>query len=100
MDFALIEQKVLGWARDRNILDESSDSNQFKKLVEEHTELYEAIKSRNNGDIKDAIGDMLVVLTSIAWFNHLTLTQCYAHAWNEIKDRKGKMINGLFVKEE
>ena len=29
-----------------------------------------------------------------------TLEACLELAWNEIKDRKGKMVDGVFVKEE
>ena len=51
-------------------------------------------------DIADDIGDMIVVLINIAERNNLTIEQCLAQAWNDIKDRKGKMVDGIFVKEE
>jgi len=32
--------------------------------------------------------------------NNLHMTDCLEVAWVDIKDRKGKMIDGIFVKEE
>ena len=45
------------------------------------------------------IGDMIVVLINIAERNNITIEDCLEQAWNDIKDRKGKMIDGIFVKE-
>jgi hypothetical protein len=42
---------------------------------------------------------MIVVLVNIAERNHLTIEQCLEKAWDDIKDRKGKMVDGVFVKE-
>lgn len=39
----------------------------------------------------------LVLISSKCYLN---LTDCVQHAYNQIKDRKGKMIDGVFVKEE
>ncbi len=50
-------------------------------------------------DIADDIGDMIVVLINIAERNELTIEQCLEKAWDDIKDRKGKMVDGVFVKE-
>lgn len=100
MNFVEIESKVIKWAEERDIFKESSSLAQYDKLGEEYSELLNALYESDLEKIKDAIGDMMVVLTSIAHFYNLDLTQCYASAYNEIKDRKGKMINGLFVKEE
>lgn len=36
----------------------------------------------------------------IASFLQFDLLECLEMAWNEIKDRKGKVIDGIFVKEE
>lgn len=47
----------------------------------------------------DGIGDAIVVLTIIAAQYHTTPEICMEMAWAEIKDRKGKMIDGVFVKE-
>ena len=50
--------------------------------------------------IIDAIGDMVVVLTNLAHLNNVNIETCIASAYNEIKNRKGKMINGTFVKTD
>jgi NTP pyrophosphatase (non-canonical NTP hydrolase) len=99
MDFKYIENKVIEWAKDRLIFEQSSDIDQMKKLIEEFSELDRAVNVKNLKLIIDGIGDMLVVLTLIAKFNNIDLFQCYCAAYLEIKDRRGKMINGLFVKE-
>lgn len=67
------------------------------KLIQEAGELSDNIcKGRN---ISDDIGDMMVVLINIATRNNLTITECLEAAYNDIKDRKGRMIDGVFVKE-
>jgi NTP pyrophosphatase (non-canonical NTP hydrolase) len=93
------EQKVVNWANDRNIIDGSTPEKQLEKLAEEMVELAVAMGRRKRKDIADAIGDMNVVLAIIAEQNDLSLGYCQQMAWNEIKDRKGKMVGGKFVKE-
>lgn len=99
MDFKWVEDKVIEWAKDRLIFEQSHSLAQMNKLQEELNELGLALSGNNHRLIKDGIGDMMVVLTMIAHFNNLDLFTCYASAYLEIKDRKGKMINGIFVKE-
>ena len=93
------EQKVVNWANDRNIIDGSTPEKQLEKLAEEMVELAIAMGRKKRKDIADAIGDMNVVLAIIAEQNDLSLGYCQQMAWNEIKDRKGKMVGGKFVKE-
>jgi len=90
-------QKIVQWHHDRNLIDGSTDKDQFCKLMQEAGELSDNIcKGR---DVSDDIGDMIVVLLNIAERNGLTLTDCLAKAWDDIKDRKGRMVDGIFVKE-
>ena len=80
---------------------EKGDSKtQFIKLQEEVGELAKALLKDNNMEVKDAIGDIVVVLTNLAYMEFLTIEECITHAYNEIANRKGKMINGTFVKDE
>lgn len=135
------------WAKDRNLIEGSTNPAQFVKLVEEFSEV--------DDDVKDAIGDAYVVLTILcaqrgidienvscqpalhadffkallkglgeiaaaiarnkditigvgrikdllhyyAYLNQIPLIECLDQAWLEIKDRKGKMVDGVFVKE-
>jgi NTP pyrophosphatase (non-canonical NTP hydrolase) len=89
--------KIAQWHRDRNLIDGSTDKDQYMKLIQEAGELSDNIcKGR---DIRDDIGDMMVVLINIATRNNLTITECLEAAYNDIKDRKGRMVAGVFVKE-
>ena len=82
---------------DRNLIDGANDHSQCVKLLEEAGELAASIL--RGRDVSDDIGDIIVVLINIAERNGLTLEQCLKVAYDEIKDRKGRMINGSFVKE-
>lgn len=97
MNFIELEESVRNWHHDRNLINGSTDQVQFVKLIEETGELARNLARGN--DVKDDIGDMLVVLINIATRNNVDLGICLSTAWNEIKDRKGKMVNGVFVKE-
>ena len=89
---------ITQWHKDRNLIDGSDDKTQYAKLIQEAGELSDNICKER--DISDDIGDMMVVLINIAERNELTLTQCLQKAYDDIKDRKGMMIDGVFVKEE
>lgn len=93
----LIKQ-ITQWHRDRNLIEGATDKDQLAKLIQEMGELSDNICKGN--DIADDIGDMIVVLINIAERNNLSIEQCLEQAWNDIKDRKGKMIDGVFVKED
>lgn len=88
---------IAQWHHDRNLIDGSDDKSQFAKLIQEAGELSDNICKGK--DIADDIGDMIVVLINIAERNNLTIEQCLEQAWDDIKDRKGKMVDGVFVKE-
>lgn len=87
------------WAAARNLIQGSTPGKQFGKLEEEVTELAEAIAKDDRVEFIDAIGDCIVVLTIMAAQKGINVEECIAAAWNEIKDRKGRMIDGIFVKE-
>lgn len=88
------------WANDRNIIQGATPHAQMLKMTEELGELASGIARGNMELIKDSIGDCMVVLTILAAQHELTVEECAASAYNEIKDRKGRMVNGVFVKEE
>ena len=85
------------WHHDRNLINGSTDKDQYLKLIQEAGELSDSICKGK--DIKDDIGDMMVVLINIMARNQLTMEECLEVAYGDIKDRKGKMIDGVFVKE-
>jgi uncharacterized protein YabN with tetrapyrrole methylase and pyrophosphatase domain len=93
-----LESNIKGWHRDRNLIDGSTDKDQYMKLIQEAGELSDHICKGE--PIADDIGDMIVVLINIAERNNLSLRQCMEKAWEDIKDRKGRMIDGIFVKED
>ena len=90
-------RQIAQWHHDRNLIEGSDDKSQFAKLIQEAGELSDNICKGK--DIADDIGDMIVVLINIAERNNLTIEQCLEKAWNDIKDRKGRMVDGVFVKE-
>tara|TARA_Y100000385_G_scaffold99475_1_gene102884 strand:- start:656 stop:952 length:297 start_codon:yes stop_codon:yes gene_type:complete len=90
-------KKVAQWHHDRNLIDGATDKDQFCKLIQEAGELSDNICKGK--DMSDDIGDMIVVLINIAERNNLTLKECLEKAWEDIKDRKGKMVDGIFIKE-
>jgi len=91
------ENMIKQWHIDRNLIDGATDKDQVCKLIQEVGELSDSVcKGR---DVSDDIGDCIVVLINIAVRNGLTLEQCMAQAYNDIKDRKGRMVDGIFVKE-
>jgi len=89
---------IRNWASDRGIYDQGNSHTQYVKLMEEAGELAKALLKRDNLEIIDAIGDMVVVLTNLAAMEGLQIEGCIDSAYKEIAQRKGKMINGTFVK--
>ena len=87
------------WASDRGIYDQGNSHTQYVKLMEEAGELAEALLKRDAYEIKDAIGDMVVVLTNLAELEGMQIESCIESAYQEIANRKGKMENGTFVKQ-
>ena len=91
-------QSITKWHHDRNLIDGATDKDQVCKLIQEVGELSDNVCKGN--DIRDDIGDIIVVLVNIAERNGLSIEECLECAWNDIKDRKGRMANGVFIKEE
>ena len=103
MNYETLEELVIQWAKDRNILENSNAIKQISKTQEELDETLDALKRLEQGEesmleVADGIGDMLVTIILLAKIVGLNSVDCLADAYDEIKDRKGKMINGLFVK--
>ena len=94
------EINVLRWAHERGIVIGSDTKSQCLKMVEEVGELVSAVNKHDLDRIEDGIGDVLVTLVLLANMEAMTLSSCATAAWDEIKDRKGEMVNGVFVKEE
>ena len=91
---------IRAWAKDRGLYDKGDTKTQFCKLMEEAGELGRAVLKNDNAEFVDAIGDMVVVLTNLAHLGGTTIEACIDAAYAEIKSRKGKMVNGTFVKND
>jgi NTP pyrophosphatase (non-canonical NTP hydrolase) len=91
---------IRDWADQRGLYKKGNTITQYVKLQEEAGELAKALLENNHDEINDAIGDMVVVLTNLAHLHGTDIETCIAKAYDEIKSRKGKMINGTFVKDE
>jgi len=87
------------WAKDKGIYAKGNSTTQYVKLMEEAGELAKALLNNDKAEIVDAIGDIAVVLTNLAELEGLKIEDCIDTAYNVIARRKGKMINGTFVKE-
>ena len=72
---------------------------QYAKLMEEAGELAQGLLKSKDDEVVDAIGDMVVVLTNLAHLKGVTIEHCIDSAYQEIKNRKGSMVNGTFVKQ-
>tara|TARA_R110000868_G_scaffold19869_1_gene84876 strand:+ start:854 stop:1726 length:873 start_codon:yes stop_codon:yes gene_type:complete len=92
--------KIREWAKERGIFDKGDAKTQYVKLMEEAGEVARAILKKDIPEIKDGIGDMVVVLTNLAHLSGLTIEECIESAYDVISKRQGAMVNGSFVKNE
>ena len=93
-------QLIRDWAGERGLYSKGDTKTQFCKLMEEAGELGRAILKDDNPEFRDAIGDMVVVLTNLAHMGGTTIEDCIDEAYDVISKRTGKMVNGTFVKDE
>lgn len=126
MKFNELEPLILDWAKNRNILHAGNSYQQYAKFMEEANEilialnkkelvireagklditdekersLFRKLRIENENELKDAFGDTLVTLIILAGQNGLRLEDSLEYAYNEIKDRTGKTVNGTFIKD-
>ena len=97
-DIADLIQKASAWSHDRGIIKNGKIETQALKLVSEMGELADNVAKGR--DVKDDIGDCLVVLNNIAIMSGTSLGECLAVAYDDIKDRKGYLNEaGVFIKD-
>jgi NTP pyrophosphatase (non-canonical NTP hydrolase) len=99
MNTSKLQEKIIEWAAERGIFEKATPIKQAYKTLEECGELIQAISEGDKQGIRDAIGDIIVTLIIQAAMQDFDIEGCLQDAYNEIKDRKGKMVNGTFVKE-
>lgn len=90
--------RIEEWARERG-LDTASPDKQMLKLGEEYGELCQGLAKNNASQVYDSIGDMYVVMVILSMQLGVSVEECVSYAYDEIKDRRGKMVDGVFVKE-
>lgn len=117
--FEELREKVLDWAKNKDLLHEENAEKQFLKFMEEVFEFRdewllcvheynkcsygeadndpEVIELRHN--MKLEMGDIFVTLLILCDQLNLDPVDCLGRAYEKIKDRKGKTINGVFIKE-
>ncbi|MDQ8319938.1 MazG-like family protein [Enterococcus faecium] len=89
--------KVEQWAKDKG-LDQTDSSKQMLKTIEEIGEVAASLARKDEHGLRDGIGDVVVTLIILAMQNDMDLYECLNQAYNEIKRRTGKMVDGVFVK--
>ena len=97
--FTELEIKVRNWAIEKGIDKPENAPKQMLKVMEEVGETAGALLKGKEDEIKDGIGDSFVTLIILSMQLGLHPSECLDAAWNEIKDRKGKTKNGVFIKE-
>ena len=94
-----IKEKVLEWGEARNLLHNENALKQYSKLQEESNELLLSILDKDPYAQIDALGDIQVVLIILANQLGFDIDECLKSAYDEIKNRTGKTINGNFIKD-
>ena len=100
MSYESTEIDVVRWGEARGIIQNSDSKTQLLKAFSEMEKLTDAITKRDRDAIIDGLGDILVCLTMVAAIEDVDLKQCFASAYDQIKDRKGYLnATGVFVKD-
>lgn len=92
--------KIREWALTRGLYQQGDPMTQYVKLQEECGELAKALLKKDEPEVIDAVGDIIVVLTNLAHLKGYKIEDCIESAYDVIKKRTGKMSNGTFVKDE
>ena len=99
VDFTSQFDLIRDWAEERGLYDNGDTKTQALKLVEEVGETCRAILKEDYEEVTDGIGDCVVVLTNLAELHGVSIEECVEKAYDEIKNRKGMMANGTYVKQ-
>jgi len=102
--FLELYDAVIVWADDRGIFEKATPLTQLSKTQEELDETIEATEYFMKHDDKimdvvDGVGDITVTLIILCEMLGIDFVDCLRYAYYQIKDRKGEMVDGLFVKE-
>ena len=109
MKFETFQENIEKWAEEKGILDTSSNGQwaQFSKFKEEVAEFIRAFNEyhyyptkENLSHAQDEFGDVMVTAVMVAFTTEIDIEEALDNVWAKISKRKGKTINGIFVKEE
>lgn len=92
-------ENVIQWAKDKDLLKKENSFAQMAKVTEEVGEVASALLKKDTPKLMDGIGDVVVTLILLAEQNGLSIESCLDCAWNEIKNRTGKTVDGTFIKD-
>ena len=90
---------VMMWAKEKNLLKKENSQAQMLKVLEEVGETAGALLKNKDQEIIDGLGDSFVTLIILCYQLGLEPKDCLQAAWEEIKNRKGKTVNGTFIRE-
>jgi NTP pyrophosphatase (non-canonical NTP hydrolase) len=99
MDFNTLIENVTGWAEAKNILLPENAPKQMLKVMEEVGETAGALAKNKHEELKDGIGDSFVTLIILSKQMGMEPAECLEAAWEQIKNRTGKTVNGVFIKD-
>ena len=99
MPYEPLKSAVLDWAEERGIFDNSDPKTQCLKFISEAGELADNIAKGDHYAALDDIGDILVTLILLSQMIDTDLMRCLEDAYQTIRKRQGKMVNGVFVKD-
>lgn len=94
-----LHTQIVGWGYEKGIIQAANPMAQWNKTQEEVNELKEAIEKNDYEAISDAIGDSIVTLFLQAEMQKVNIVKCLSDVYDIISKRKGKLVNGTFVKE-
>jgi NTP pyrophosphatase (non-canonical NTP hydrolase) len=100
LEITELQKLVVEWAGQKGLIKPENAPKQFMKVVEELGELSSAIIKEDIDKEIDSYGDVLITLIILAEQRNIDLKLALNLAYNEIKDRKGKIVDGSFIKEE
>ena len=98
MDMKNAQLVVDRWIKEHGVRYFNELTN-MAQLTEEVGEVASALAKDDKDELIDGIGDVVVTLIILAEQNGLTLKECLESAYAEIANRKGKTINGIFIKD-
>ena len=99
LSYGVLKSNVLDWAESRGIFDSSDSKTQCLKFVSEAGELADNIAKGDHYAAQDDLGDILVTLILLSEMIDTDLMVCLESAYETIRKRQGKMVNGVFVKD-